>query len=245
MAKERYQNPAVGDEVQLRLFSYNSNNLADFQSVEKVDIYHLDPNNRTAENPDGLRLVETFDGAAVTAVEVGHYLLNVELRELVYGIGTYSDVWTVRATATEPANEVRHFFQIYPSLWYTTPIPVVYDFKFMFQPTKFRQGSKQYIIVEIIPNVPTAGDLRSYYENLAIVSNLSISMEQRCGNCLPAERDLRLILENEPVQFREKRHGYYQLDTTDLASGIYDVWFQLEFGGNRYISDRQQLQIYE
>jgi len=245
MAKERYQNPVVGNQVNLRLFSYNSNNFADFQEIEKVEIYFLDPEEVTADNPEGRRLVETFDGAAVVAEDVGKYLLSVTLEQGKYVIGRYVDVWVVRVNSEEPAGNIEQVFDVYPALWYTTPMPIVYDFSFYFQPNKFRKGSKQYLIIEIRPNVPTAGDLRKYYENLAIVSDLKISIEQRCGDCLPQESDLRLIVDKVSVDYREKRFGYYQFDTEDLECGIYDVWFQLEFGGNRYVSDKQQLQIYD
>jgi hypothetical protein len=106
-------------------------------------------------------------------------------------------------------------------------------------------GSKQYLIIEIVPNVPTAGDLRQYYENLAIVSELKLSIEHHCGDCLPTEKDLRLIVDKESVGYREKRYGYYQFDTEDLECGVYNVWFQLDFGGNIYISDKMQLQVYD
>ncbi len=241
---ERYQNPAVGDTVRLRLFTYNSNNLSDVIAVEKVDVFFLDPEMRSAENPDGRRLVESFDGSAVTHEDTGTYLLPIDAEEAVYTIGRYVDVWTMSVNETQPSNTVEQFFDIYPSLWYSTPIPVVYDFNFLFQPNKFRKGSKQYLIIEIVPNVPTAGDLRKYYENLAIVSDLKISIEQACGDCVPTEEDLRLVVDKESVDYREKRFGYYQLDTGDLDCGIYDIWFQLEFGGNVYISDRQHFQVY-
>jgi hypothetical protein len=242
---ERYQNPAVDDTITLRLFTYNSNNLSDLSSIDKIDVYFLDPYNVSAENPDGRRLVETFDSSVVTAVETGAYLFSLAATGPKYTIGRYIDVWTVRAVDDQPAHEVVNRFQIYPNLWYTTPIPVVYDFSFRFIPNKFRKGSRQYLIIEIIPNVPTAGDLRQYYENIAIVSDLRISIEQSCGDCLPAERDLRLIADKELVDFREKRHGYYQLDTEDMDCGIYDIWFQLDFGGNRYISDRMHFQVFD
>ena len=59
---ERYQNPSVGDSIKLRLFTYNSNNLADLLSISKVDIYYLDRELVSDTNPDGRRLVESFDG---------------------------------------------------------------------------------------------------------------------------------------------------------------------------------------
>lgn len=247
MAKtvERYQNPAIGDTINLRLFTFNGGNLSDLSSIEKVDIYFLDPYNKTVENPDGRRLVETIDGSGVIVDDVGTHHVQTILEEAKYNIGLYCDVWTVKVSEDQASQHMHAWFQVYPSLWYSTPIPVVYDFSFHFQPNKFRKGSKQFLISEIIPNVPTASDLRKYYENLAIVSDLKISMELRCGPCVPAEQDLRLILDKVPVDFREKRHGFYKLNTEDMDCGIYDVWFTLEFGDNVYISDRMQLQIFD
>ena len=245
MSKERYQNPAVDDTINLRLFAYNSNNFTSFQSVESVDIYFLDPNNISSSNPDGRRLVERFDGTSVVEESVGKYMLSVHAMQDKYVIGEYLDIWTVTATQAQPSGSVVQMFQIYPNLWYTSPIPAIYDFSFRFQPNKFRKGAKQYLMIEISPNVPTAGELRQYYENLAIVSDLKISIEQRCGDCLPSEQDLRLISDKVLVDYREKRFGFYQLDTEEMDCGIYDVWFQLEFGGNRYISDRYNFQVYE
>jgi hypothetical protein len=243
--KERYQNPAIGDLVNLRLFTYNNNNLADLKSVEKVDIYYLDRFAVTAENPDGRRLVETFDSSSVVIEDTGTHRLQINLEEKKYVIGSYYDIWTVKVSDDQPTHEICNRFEIYPNLWYSTPIPIVYDFSFHFQPNKFRAGSKQFIIIEIIPNVPNAGDLRQYYENVAIVSDLRVSIEQTCGDCLPFERDLRLIADKVLIDYREKRYGYYKFDTDGLNCGLYDIWFQLDFGGNRYISDRHKIQIYD
>lgn len=243
--KERYQNPAIGDEIRLRLLTYNSNNLSDLYSIQNVEIYFLDSSLVSGDNPDGLRLVDSFDGSVVTQEDTGTYLLNLGTEDAKYSIGTYYDMWTVVAENGQAPYTIRQKFEIYPNLWYSTPIPVVYDFNFRFQPSKLRKGSKQFIVIEILPNVPTAGDLRQYYENLAIVSDLKISMELNCGDCAPVERDLRLVLDDENVDYREKRYGYYKIDTEGLDCGIYDIWFKLEFGGNVYISDRYNLQIYD
>lgn len=244
MTKERYQNPAAGDTVNLRLFSYNSNEARDFEAVELIEIYHLDPAEVTAENPDGRRLVEEIAGTGVTLEDTGKYVLELELEKTKYVIGKYIDVWTVSPEADEESFTVEQVFDVYPSLWYTAPTPIVFDFKFNFQPNKLRKGSKQHIIIEVTPNVPNAGDLRKYYENLAIVSNLKISMEYSCGDCMPAEQDLRLVLDDVSVDYREKRYGYYQIDTEDLDCGLYDIWFKLELGTNVYVSDRYKFQIY-
>lgn len=242
---ERYQNPSVSDDIKLRLLTYNSNNLADLFEIEKVEIFHLDPTYVTEENPDGLRSVETFSELDVVRESVGTYRLDLNLEELKYVIGNYYDIWTVKVSETMPSHDICQRFQIYPNLWYSTPIPMVYDFDFRFQPTKFRKGSKQFIIIEIIPNVPTAGDLRQYYENLAIVSDLRIFIEQNCGDCVPVEQDLRMIVEDELVDYREKRHGYYKINTEELDCGIYNIWFKLEIGDNTYISDKHNFQVYD
>jgi hypothetical protein len=114
----------------------------------------------------------------------------------------------------------------------------------VFRPNRFRKGSKQYLICQITPNVPKGTDLGRYYENLIINSNVKISLELNCGNCVPTEEDLRLVLDQVSMDYREKNFAYYQLDTTDLDVGIYNAWFTLEIGDNIYISDRMNLQIF-
>jgi hypothetical protein len=242
--KERYQNPVVGDTVTLRMFTYNSNARTDFQSVDKVDVFYLDPNAVTEANPQGRTLITTIAGQDIQHASTGLYQVALALPDPTYVIGQYIDVWTVRADQNEEASEVTNDFKIYPDLWYTSPIPIVYDFSFVFRPNKIRQGSKKWLIIEVTPNVPQASDLARYYEQLATVSPLSISISAACGDCLPPEADLRLVVENEPVQLREKGVGYYFLDTTTMQPGIYDVWFTLPFGESLHISDTQQLQIF-
>lgn len=242
--KERNQNLAIGDTGNLRLFTFNSNNAADV-TIDSIDIYYLDRSEITSENPDGRRLVETIEGLLATQEDTGVYLLELELELAKYVIGTYIDKWNVSVSEEEYPFSIEQVFEIYPNLWYSTPIPPVFDFSFKFQPNKMRKGSKQYLIIEIIPNTPTAGDLRKYYENLAIVSDLSVSLEQTCGDCMPIECDLRLVIDDENVSYREKRYGYYQIDTTDMDCGLYDIWFKLNYGTNIYISDRFKFQIYD
>ncbi len=243
MAKERYQNPTSSSgQLNLRLFTYNSNNLANVVGVNKVDIYFFDPTEVTETNKDGRRLVETIN--TITQESVGKYLIQLNLTEPIYCIGNYVDVWSLEFENEECPATVENHFQIYPDLWYTTPIPIVYDFAITFRPNKLRQGSKRYLIIEVTPNVPKGTDLARYYENLAIVADLNISIAQKCGDCVPNEEDLRLIVDNQPVDYREKRYAYFMLDTSDMDCGIYDLWFQMAFGESLYISDRYQLQIY-
>lgn len=241
--RERYQNPVAGDSVRLRLFVFNQNNYTDVQVTDKIDVYFLDPAGRSPENPDGRRLVQTVPAADIVKDDTGKYYADVLLTDKKYVIGKYLDIWTMQFENEPQPGEITNSFAVYPDMWYTSPIPVVYDFQFRFSPNRMRQGEKKFIRIEILPQVPQASDLARYYENLAIVSDLILSVEQNCGPCLPAEQDLRLVIDREHVTFREKKYGYYQLDTRDLDCGVYNVWFELNFGDNVYISEKMQFQI--
>lgn len=244
--KERYQNPVIGDIVRLQLFVLNSNNNASLLSVNSVNIYYLDPAAVSSSNPDGRTLVQTIPGASVTNPDIGHYILDLDLTIGIYTqTGRYIDEWDVTFQPGDPSTTLEHLFVIYPDLWYTTPIPIVYDFNFYFQPNKMRMGSKKYIEIEVIPNVPRATDLDEYYQNLAIAATVTVFISQHCGDCLPCENDLRAVVEDGPTQFRERNRAFYFMDTTEFDCGIYDMWFKLEFGGNVYVSEKNQFQIFE
>jgi len=240
--KERYQNPTVGDEVNLKLFAYNSNNRSNFSSIQKVEIYFLDPAERSDSNPDGRVLVEAITD--FTNEEEGLYAIALSLESPKYRIGKYIDVWYIVIEENENISATENSWEIFSDLWYTTTIPIVYDFDFHFRPNKIKKGSKKHLIIEISPNVPNAKDLNAYYENLAIVAPLKLSIEMNCVECMPEEEDLRLVVDRVDVEFREKLLGYYFLDTTELDLGIYNIWFEMEFGESLYISDKSNLQIY-
>lgn len=241
--KQRYQNPIVGDTVRLRLFFYNSNNFANVTKINSISIYRV-ADGASTNDAAARTLVQTISGSSVVQESTGKYYIDVVLTDN-YTIGAYVDVWDVNfESGYGSASTITNIFQVYPDLWYTTPIPVVYDFNFSFRPSRLRQGSKRYLIIEVVPNVPKGTDLQRYYENLAIVGDLKVSIEQRCGACLPAEEDLRLIVDKADVDYREMQFGYYQIDTTDYEVGIYDIWFELNLGDNIYISERNQLQIF-
>ncbi len=246
MTKERYQNPVIGDILDLRFFTYNSNNRMDVHEVQKVEIWFLDPDEKTESNPDGRRLVETI--TTITKTETGQYVVTVTLAEGTYLIGEYRDLWYVVFRDGDDAIIEEKQFQIYPDLWYTGTTPIVYDFNFRFQPNRVRQGSKQYLIVQVKPNVREISELEEYYTNLAIAAPLSISIEQECVECMPEEQDLRLVVDNVSIEYREKCLGYYLLDTSenglDLAVGLYNVWFEMEFGDCTYVSAKMQLQVF-
>jgi len=244
--KERSQNPVISDDLTLRLFVFNSNNRANVTKVEQVELFFLDPDEKTEANPLGKRLVKTILSEDVTLVEDGQYSVTFEVESNTFTIGNYIDVWTLQTRECDPLVTVDNPFQILPDLWYTTPLPIAYDFSFGFRPNKLRAGSKRYLIIDIMPNVPRATDLERYFTNLCIVTPLKISIEQACVDCMPKEEDLRLMIDREDVEFRKKAQGFYFLDTVDLdmKCGIYNVWFEMEFGKSTYISDKQQLQIF-
>jgi hypothetical protein len=241
--KERYQNPVPDDTVLLRLFVYNQNAFSNFQSIENVQIYKI-PDNESIEDISKGTLVRTVDSADIKQDETGKYYIELDAEYPLFTVGKYVDIWNITFKANEGVSQVINTFNLYPELWYTTPIPVVYDFSFAFRPNRFRKGSKQYIICQITPNVPRGTDLGRYYENLIINSNVKISMEISCGDCVPVEQDLRLVLDNVPTDYREKNYAYYMLDTAELDVGIYNVWFTMEMGENVFISDRMNLQIF-
>jgi hypothetical protein len=241
--KERYQNPVPDDTVILRLFVYNQNSFSNVQSIENVQIYKI-PDNDSIENISNGTLVRTVDSVDIKQDETGKYYIELIAEYPLFTVGKYVDVWNITFKTNEGVSQIINTFNLYPELWYTTPIPVVYDFSFAFRPNRFRKGSKQYVICQITPNVPRGTDLGRYYENLIINSNVKISMELSCGDCVPVEQDLRLVLDNVPTDYREKNYAYYMLDTTDLDVGIYNVWFTMEMGENVFISDRMNLQIF-
>jgi len=239
--KERGQNPAIGDNLTLRFFSYNAN-LPTNVTIQKVDIYFMDDTLVSESNPHGLRLVETVTDISHNGT--GQYSATINLVEAKFNIGRYVDEWTIQTEENLPLGITKNEFKIYPNLWFTSPWPIIYDFDFSFRPNKIRSGSKRYLEINIVPNVPTATDLERYYAGLVISADIKISIEMECVECMPDEQDLRVIVDRQPVTVRSKLQNFYFLDTTDIPCGIYNVWFEMGLGENFYITDKQQLQIY-
>jgi hypothetical protein len=247
-AKERNQNPVVGDELTLRLFTYNSNHRQPVDLVEKVEVFRIDPSCADEDNPEGRTLVAEFSADQVEEVSDsfgGHYRVSFLVESELFTIGRYVDVWTVRFSENQ-SGTVTNEFAVLSDLWYASDMPVVYDFSYGFRPNRVRKGERRWITVEVVPNVPRSSDLERYYTNLAMASPVRISVEKACGECVPKEKDLRLVVDKAPVEFRRDSEGYYFLDTVALGMdcGIYNVWFDLEFGESSYISDNLQLQVY-
>ena len=129
MNKERYQNPVIGDNIKLRLMAYNSNSKTNFTSIEKIEIYYLDPEEKTEENPNGLRLVKTIASEEVENSEIGIYSVSFIAEKDLFTIGKYIDVWHV--IVEDESTNIQNNFEIYPNLWFTTTTPIIYDFNFL------------------------------------------------------------------------------------------------------------------
>jgi hypothetical protein len=236
--RERYQNPALNDDIRLRLFSYNSNNRADVTGITKIETYFLDPTEKSESNPDGRTRIEIIDGSNVTHDEEGLYSLEFNLTNEKYSIGNYIDIWYI--TVQNESTTIENGFTVYSDLWFTSTIPITYDFNFAFRPNRLRKKSKRWLMIEVAPNVPSQSEIYSYYTNLATISPIKISLAQRCGECISEDN---LLIEGDVVEIREKCLAYYFLDTTDMECGIYDVWFEMQLGESVYISEPQQLEI--
>lgn len=242
--KERHSNPVIGDTVRLRLDTYNGRAYADPSEFDRVEVYYLDPNARTPDNPEGRTLFATVTGGSVVREAEGKHYVDVAATKPQFVVGHYVDVWYVRYEADADLVTEESNFELYPPLWTASPIPIVYDFAFRFTPSRIVKGSKKALRIEIQPLVPRQSDIVRYYHNLIVVSDVSVTITQRCGECVPAEADLRVVVEDDPVDYREGCFAYYKLDTSEMDPGIYDVRFKLEFGDNVFYSDAQQLQIY-
>ena len=244
MIKHRYQNPVVGDTVRLLLTTYNSNNRVDVDSISGVGIYTLDRSEVTEDNRDGRRLVQQITADQIVKIpeRTGEYYVDVELVEDQYTIGPYIDSWDCVYQGQDVTEE--NIWRVYPNLFIATPIPIVYDFQFRFRPNRMRVGSKRYLIIEIEPNVPNVSDLKRYYLNLAISSPLKIFVEMACVECMPREKDLRMVIDGDDVIYRENCRAYYMLDTSEMATGEYAVHFELMAGECVYVSENQILQIF-
>lgn len=242
--KERNQNPVLGDTIKLRLMAFNSNMFADVSGIEKVDIYHT--NECKPNCPPPGKLVQTVPGNQVVHDGLGKYYIEITPTGPDYTTGPYSDVWHV-ITRDDKVGQTTKQFNIYSDLWYFGTLPPVYSFNFNFQPNKYRQGSRKYMIINIVPNVPRATDLQQFYTNLAVVGELRISIEKACGPCpIPSEKDLRLVVDKELVEIREKVFGYYYMDTETLGldCGLYNVWFDFDFGDVHEVSPKSQIEVY-
>jgi len=179
--KERYQNPTVDEEVRLRMYFYNSNLFSNVYEIKEINIFFI-PKGFSPQEIGARELVQTIPGSQVVNEGVGKYYVDIFTTDGVYVVGNYTDVWTVNfVNDNEGTSELANLFTVYPRLWYSTPIPVVYDFNYVFRPSQLRIGSKQYLIIQVTPNVPKGTDLQRYYENLAILGNKNqFNLEKKC-----------------------------------------------------------------
>jgi hypothetical protein len=243
MTKERSENLRPNDNVVLRRFIFNGGIPADPFQVNRVKIYQLFVVDPTVDNPYGKSLIQTIGTTDIVKDSVGQYSIQLSLMSPLYTTGKYTDEWEILFEVDLPVAIQTDYFQIYTNAWFTDTKPLVYDFNFDFNPDRIQQGSKKYLQVQLTPNIPRGTDKQRYYENLVYAGNLYLNIEQACGPCVPEEQDLRLIVNREPMIFKDFLTGYYFLDTSSLNCGIYNIWFEFDLGENVYISDKQPLQI--
>ena len=254
--RERYQNPVLGDTINLRLFTFNSNLNVDPFKIDRVDVYWLDDSLKSASNSDGRTLIQQFSSADIQHIGEGQYLLPVFLNpyktvsgseEFFYRIGDYIDAWWIIFEGDENATKTENEFKVYPDLWYASPMPMVYDFDFEFSPNKLIRGSKQYLIVGIKCMAPGSTAKEQYYQTLAVLGNLgvSISVSTRCDCYDTVYPSRNIIVDKASVSYRDNNRGYYLLDTTKLPTtcSLFDIWFTYDYGGNTFISPKFALQI--
>lgn len=246
--KQRNQNAVVGDTVRLKFHTFNGSDFADPHEIQKVSIYKLFNTTITDDNPFGRTLVVEVAANDIVKDDTGKYHIDLELEQPLFTQGRYHDEWKVVFEEDSPSAVSPMDFQILPTVWFTDSMPIVHDFSFDFRPNRITKGSKKYLTVRIAPNVPMGTDKQRYYENMAAAGELFISIEQQCGECVPEEEDLRLIVDRVCITERDGCAGYYLLDTTedglDLDCGIYHVWFEANLGPNIFISDKMPLQIF-
>jgi len=138
--KERYQNPVPNDTVVLRLFVYNQNSFSNVQSIEKVEIYKM-PDDASINDVSKGTLFRTISPPDIKQDDTGKYYVDLVADYPLFTVGKYVDIWHVVFASEEGTNQIINTFNLYADLWYTTPIPVVYDFSFVFRPNRFRIGS--------------------------------------------------------------------------------------------------------
>lgn len=243
--KERHQNPTCGDTVSLRLFTYNNNDKQNIQLISKIEIYISEDNLISINNPEGLRLVKIIENSEIVNNAVGEYYTQVLLEYPIYTIGKYKDIWHVTFDNSNcNSSKIENNFEILSDIWFTDTDNPIYDFNFSLRPNKIKKGTKRYLIINVIPNIKQGHSILPYYENLALSSDLKVSIEIECGKCMPQEQDLRLIVDQELVKYKEKNSAYYFIDTEDYKEGIYNIWFELSFQNNVFISDKLTFEIF-
>lgn len=241
--KQRNQNPVKGDTVRLKFFVFNGNNYANADSIENVKIYSIDSAPRTEENPLGRSLVDTIE--SITHDETGKYHIDLYLDPVKYTIGNFQDVWNVVFESGSDTTESPSYFQVFPNRWFTDSMPIINDFSFDYSPNRIAKGSKKYITIQVAPNVARGTTKQKYYETLIAGGDLYITLEQICGDCLPQEQDLRIVADDVLVTERDGCLGYYYVDTTEMDIGIYNLQFKLSLGSSVFVSEKQQIQIFD
>ena len=245
MVKYRGMVVNTGDTLRLGFCSFNNGLTNPAGGVTQVAIYQIDAVERTDSNPLGKSLVTTITEGIINDSD-GRYHVDIQLNYPQYVVSRYEDIWTsVFDIGGEPCQSDFEF-KISPPIWFTDTMPLVHDFNFNFMPNRVVKGSRKWLELKVEPNLPHGSDKRRYYENVVLGGELYVSLYAKCGDCLPKEEGLRLLVDRELVVEREGCRSWWLLDTTDdqVPCGIYDLRMELDLGENIYISEALPLQIY-
>lgn len=256
----RYQNPVLGDTLNLDFYAFNNNRPVDVQEFDRVDIYFLDPAEITTDNTDGRIIKASVSASNIQQVETGHYRLPVLLTDTLYQVGNYVDIWYAKYNSDDPDfYPVENQFKVFTSLRETHGEPFVYDVDFKFSPKKVVKGTKRYLTISFRPVVHTdIGDrfveeeiLDRFYYSLRSTGNVYIRLElfEGCGYSTNPYMNIKTDPEWTPIEIRGDNEAYYLLDVTedqdDFDIGVYWAQFKVEIQGQTIISPKFYLQIYD
>ena len=251
MAKERFQSVTLNEEINLDFYSYQNNSLIDVESIQKIEIYFLDPSQVSKTNPQGRRIKQVIQPGSITNIATGHYRTTIALDDSLFEVGNYIDVWYVKFNDYDPKYiKIENQFVVSTDLRETWDKPFVYDITFAFNPKKIMLGSKKYLKIQFYPTIPIEKDiLDRFYFNLKTTQNLYIRIEQieGCGyDSGFREMNIKTEPEWDEVEVRGDNEAYYLLDTTENGEyplGIYTVQFKILLDGQEILSPKFYLQV--
>lgn len=256
MIRERRENPVIGDTINLRVFTYSSNSRADIYQMDSVNIYYLDKEQATEANPEGRVHITSIPANQIFHPSQGEYQVVLKTNPVDYRVGTYIDRWEglFEIDDSRPG-VIENYFNIYRDLWYTSPIPLVYEIGFVYSPTKILSGSKKYIRTDIEIYTRDKSIVEQYYYYLRGLQSIQFRLTLDEGpDYDPVVSENNIIQDWAPMSFAEDRTAYFLLDTSidprpsrsgrPLPLGIYLIQFKAALGETVHLSPKFRLQIY-
>ena len=259
--KLRNQAIFLNDDISLDLYNYQGNALFDLFSIEKIEIYFLDPYGKTPSNPEGRKLRATIESTDVQKIVAGQYRVTITLDSSLYQIGDYFDVWYVKHSSEDSRSyPVINSFSVYPAPAANVGSPLIHDINFTFSPKKMLYESIQYLTIGFYPLVRSQFGIKTleqellerFYFNLKSVGGLYVKLEMIEGCGYDPDNTLMNVKtdpEWEQVDISGDNEAHYLLDATSdtdkFQRGIYAVQFKALVNDQTILSDKFYLQIYD